>query len=86
MWQASIDNVVFPNRHISSTCSPATPSCSLKLIYLNDNKLKTMFVSRPGANVCFSLISLCFDSKFHVTDTLINLVNLMFQFALPAFI
>jgi len=33
MWQASIDNVVFPDRHSSPTCTPATPGCSLKLTY-----------------------------------------------------
>jgi hypothetical protein len=31
-----------------------------------------MFVSRPGADVYFSLISLCFDGKCHVTYTLIK--------------
>jgi len=31
-----------------------------------------MFVSRPGANVCFSLISLCVNGKFQATDTLIK--------------
>lgn len=31
-----------------------------------------MFVSRPGANVCLSLISLCVDGKFQATDKLIK--------------